>query len=59
MHDDYGNQRDTFIKHIFTPGEYTAMINVEWCQKVHSDIVISAYSGYPVEFIEESLEYID
>lgn len=35
------------------------MVNIEWCQKVHSDVVISAYSGYPVEFDEQSLEYID
>ena len=57
--DDYGNQRDTFIKHHFDKGEYTIMVNIEWCQKVHSDVVVSAYSACPVKFNEGSLKFIE
>lgn len=50
VNDVYSNQRDTFVENVFDSGEYYAMVNVEWCQKVHSELVISAYSEYPIKF---------
>lgn len=32
VNDDYGNQRDTFVKKYYGPGVYTVMVSIEWCQ---------------------------
>ena len=57
--DQYGNQRDIFIEHVFDKGEYIVMVNIEWLQSVHSEVVISSYSEYPIKFDEQSLRFID